>query len=292
MTNDESLSVRARPLSLRAVHKLATTDPLYDLCLQRELQMANARTRIELGAAGVCMAEEPKSKPCIADPKGMEKLKDTEAEDGEMSTYRNLAMATVLCAASGCASDGPKSPGREYETAAHVRYGSSIDRRHVPPTVKNDKLIMPFFDHSFSASCYETLACRVLYDNSYVVNEDKPSGSLTPAIRKNLGGSWAILDFPSKAHVAWTSKDGETHEEEINLEEIFKSRLVLYSPELNVNDVNLAVSYIPPEIILVVDGRSLHVYMKAMIPLIRPMDPGNRHTNFRNDLVVAYTKNF
>lgn len=292
MTRNESLPGQTRPSSLRAVHKLATPDPLYDLCLQRELDIANVRTRIELGAAGGCMAEEPKPKPFIADPIGLEKMKDREAEDGEMSSYRNLAMATVLCAASGCASDGHKSPRQEYGTSAHVLYGSSIDRRYVPPTVKNGKLIMPFFDHNFSARCYDTLACRVLYDKSYVVNEDKPSGPLTSAISKNLRGGWGILDFPSKAQVVWTSKDGEVHEEEIDLEEIFKSRLVIYSPQLDIGDVNLAVSYMPPDIILVVEGRSVHVYMKAMIPLIRPMDPRNKHTNYRHDLVLAYSKKF
>lgn len=290
MTNNESLPGQTRSSSLRAVHKLGTPDPLYDLRLQRELEIANARTRIELGAAGGCVAGDPKRKPCIADSVTLEKPKDREREGGEMSSYQKLATAVALCVATGCASDGHENPRRGHEAGRHVFDGPRIDRRYIPPTIKNGKLIMPFFDHSFSASCYDTLACRVLYENSYVVNEEEPSGPLTPVIRKNLRGGWGSLDFPSKAHVAWTSKDGEAHEEDIDLEEIFKSKLVLYSPELDVRDVNLHAYYRTPDIILVIENRSIYVYLKTLIPLIKPVDPRNIHSNARIEMVMAYTK--
>jgi hypothetical protein len=290
MTGEESLPRQTQPRSFRAVHKLTIPDPLYDLRLRRELEVANARTRIELGASGGCVVEEPRRKPCVEDPMHMEKLTGREVDGEKMRNYQNLAMAAALCVASGCASDGHESPKRDHGASRQVVDGPRIDRRYVPPIIKNGKLIMPFFDHSFSASCYDTLACRVLYENAYVVNEEDPSGPLTPVIRKNLRGGWGSLDFPSKAHVVWTSKDGEEHEEEIDLEEIFKSKLVLYSPELDVRDVNLHAYYRTPDIILVIENRSIYVYIKTLIPLIKPVDPRNIHSNGRIDMVMAYTK--
>jgi hypothetical protein len=290
MKNDEFLPGQTRPSSLRAVHKLATPDPLYDLRLRRELEIANARMRIELVAAGSGAADEPRRKTCVADSMHLEKQEDIGGEEEKMSNYQNLAMAAVLCVTSGCNSDGHASPKPSQGKAGHTLYAPRIDRRYVPPTIENGKLIMPFFDHSFSASCYDTLKCRVLYDNAYVVKDHDPSGPLTPEILKNLSGGWGNLGFPTVAHVVWTSLDGDTHEEKVDLSMIFKSRLIRYSPDLDVNSVDLSVYYMTPDIILVIENRTIYVYMKALIPLLKPVDPNNKFSDGRVDMVLAYEK--
>lgn len=177
------------------------------------------------------------------------------------------------------------------EGVATASYGGRVDRRS-RPRVDGGALIMPFFNHNFGSACFDTLKCRVLYKNRYDTNDNEPRGGLTDRIRRNLSGSWILFDTPSVAKVTWTSKDGSSHDEEIDLGNIFRSKLVRYAADLDVSEVDLAVSYISPEIILVVEDRVVYVYMKAVIPLRHPTDPTNRHTNMRRDLIAVHTQEF
>lgn len=209
-------------------------------------------------------------------------------------TFRHLAFVATACIAVGCTSAGHHTgaPKPDRATTKGLSYRARVDRRYIEPKIKNGVLIMPFFDHSFSARCYDTLRCRVLYDNTYVVDDDKPSGPFTEALRNNLRGGWGSLDFPSVAKVTWTSKDGVSHDETIDLGRIFRSKLVRYAADLDVSDVNLSIPPTSPDIILVVEDRSISIYMKAHISLNHPTDPGNKLTNFKEDAVVAYTRTF
>jgi hypothetical protein len=183
-----------------------------------------------------------------------------------------LAMAAAMMMTSGCR--------------------SVIKSWHMKSKVEDGVLKIPFYDHSFNARCFDKLKCRVLYGNTYVVNSGSPTGPFTERDRQNLRGGWGSLDFPSAARVMWTSKDGENHDEKIDLGEIFRSGMVRYAPDLDVNDVHLSVPPSAPDIILVVEGRSVHVYMKAWIWLRRPTDPTNKLSNLRADPVVAYSHRF
>ncbi|WP_369927399.1 hypothetical protein [Xanthomonas sp. NCPPB 2632] len=290
MTNDESLPGKARPSSLRAVHKLARPDPLYDLRLQRELEIANACTRIELGAAGGCVTDEPRRKPCLPEVLLADEVLDVAAKEAEMLRLKELGMAGIVSMTAGCALVDEQGSG--YSATSWAHYSRKVERRHIAPKIKNDKLIMPFVVHNFSSFCFDTIKCRVLYKNRYARNEGGPSGPLTDAIRENLSAGWITLDKPSVAHVSWVSKNGDNHDAVIDLDEIFQDRLVRYSSKLNINDVDLEAYTSSPDIILVVEDRSIQVYMKAMIYLYEPRDPNNRFSDFRDDLVLVHTKNF
>lgn len=208
---------------------------------------------------------------------------------------QQVAMLAIASVAYGGSAELHAGDGGASNVSSKSQTHSSelsVDPRYIQPKVQDGKLIMPFFDHSFSSFCFDTIKCRVLYHNRYDAINDEPTGPLTEAVRKRLGAHWILFDLPTVARVTWTSKDGSDHDETIDLGRIFSSRLVRYAPDLDVGDVDLDVYYGGPGVILVVEDRSIHVYMKACIVLRQPVDPSNRLTNTRNDLIVAYTHKF
>jgi len=264
---------RARPSSLQPVYRLTAPDRYYDLQLSRALETVNARTCRELGPlppGGLPVVIKRRPELPSASPNAETHGDDSTKE--KTMDLKLLAMAAAMAVTSGC--------------------HSGIKSWHMKSKVENGVLKIPFHDHSFGARCFDTLRCRVLYDNAYIVNSGSPSGPFTERDRANLSGGWANLDFPSVARVVWTSNDGTNHEEKIDLGEIFRSRTVRYAPDLDVNDVNLRVPPGAPDIVLVVEDRSIHVYMKAWIYLLHPTDPTNRYSTLRTDPVVAYSHTF
>ena len=263
----------ARPSSLKPVHRLTVPDRYYDLQLRRELDIVNTRTRSELGplpVGGVPL--DVKRRPELQTmPSNVEAIGEEITKDKEMD-MKYLAMAAALTVTSGC--------------------HSGIKSWHMKSKIENGVLKIPFYDHSFNARCFDTLRCRVLYGNAYIVNSGSPTGPFTERDRRNLRGGWGNLEFPSVARVTWTSKDGTNHDEKIDLGAIFHSGLVRYAPDLDVNDVHISVPPSAPDIILVVEDRSIRVYMKAWIWLLHPTDPTNKFTNVRTDVVVAYSHTF
>jgi hypothetical protein len=265
----------ASPSSLQAVHRQCAPDRHYDLQLLRDLEIINARMRNEFGPlpiGGVPLIRRRKPDLIAQSPSG--ELLSKDPEEKKAMKLQFLAMAAATTLTSGCVSLVTNSHG------------------HAASKVENGVLKIPFHDHGFDAKCYDTLRCRVAYDNSYVVNDVGPRGSFTERDRANLGSHWSILDFPSVAEVAWTSKDGADHNEKIDLRSIFRSRLIRYPADLDVNDVDLIPYSGTPDIILVVEGRSVHVYMKAWISLLKPRYRDREHSNFRHDPVIAFSKTY
>lgn len=265
----------ARPSSLKPVRRMTTGDRHYDLQLLRELEVINARTRTDLGPSPiggipleVKRRPELRTMPLHAETI-VEEIREEEAMDVK---YLAMAAAMTVTVTSGC--------------------HSGIKSWHMKSKIESGVLKIPFHDHSFNARCFDTLSCRVLYGNAYIVNSGSPAGPFTEFDRQNLRGGWGSLDFPSVARVTWTSKDGTNHDENIDLGEIFRSGMVRYAPDLDVNDVHLSVPPSAPDIVLVVDDRSIYVYMKAWIWLLHPADPTNKLSNLRADPVVAYSHKF
>lgn len=256
-----------------AVHKLSTPDRHYDLQLMRDMEIINTRTRIELGPLPLGgVAIDAKRKPCMPSPFCAYEMTHDEIREDKSLDVKHLAIAAAVAVANGCSSE--------------------IGVWHMKSKVEDGVLKIPFHDHVFGARCYDTLRCRVLYDNAYIVKDDGPRGPFTARDRDNLGGGWGNLDFPSVARVNWVSKDGASHDEKIDLGEIFRSRMVRYADDLNVNDVDLGVPPSAPDITLVVEDRSIHVYMKAWVWLIRPRFPNRKNSDFRHDSVVVYSQKF
>jgi hypothetical protein len=153
-----------------------------------------------------------------------------------------------------------------------------------------------FKKHSFSAHCYDTIGCRVLYNNDYMVMREKDEVSRSSAsIGENYRDGWSgiylgIQNFPDPAVVTWRSKDGVAHEAKIDIAEIFKDRKILHV--VSREDIPEGAVISSPDIILEVNNRTINVYMKAHIPLKAPSIPGNKYSDFKNDLMLAYSHTY
>ena len=133
----------------------------------------------------------------------------------------------------------------------------------------------------------------MLYNNRYDVRDGdvELSEPLTAEYFSRLYASTlGIPNFPPPAVVTWRSKDGVPHQARIDIGEIFKDRRVLH---------NVAEKAIPerayvgdPDIVLLVNDRTISVYMRAFIPLKEPRVPGRPLSNYRDDLVLAYTQTY
>ena len=150
-----------------------------------------------------------------------------------------------------------------------------------------------FKKHDFEARCYDTQDCTVIYDNfDHGIHKPTPSSaSYGPDYLKGWSGSYGgVHNFPEPAKVTWRSKDGVAHEAEIDMGEIFRDELVRHNvPREEVIDLTDGEYDDPPSILLEVNDQTIRVYMKAWIPTKELQIPGNRYSDFRDDLILVKT---
>lgn len=77
---------------------------------------------------------------------------------------------------------------------------------------------------------------------------------------------------------------------EIDMAEIFKDRFIRH--DLKREEVSTNASGITPAIILEVNDRTINVYMRAHISTKELQVSGNPHSDFRNDLIKAFSQNY
>lgn len=166
-----------------------------------------------------------------------------------------------------------------------------------PPEDMDTSRPFTFDRHNFGAYCYDTIGCRVLYaDHMQVIDEDDvvaPSAaSVGPDYLENLdGGHIGIANFPEPAVVTWRSKDGVPHEARIDIGEIFKDQIIRH----NVPREELpteTVAALTPDIVLVVNDRTVNVYMRAHVATKSLQIPGNRYSSFREDMILAFSRTY
>lgn len=179
------------------------------------------------------------------------------------------------------------------------------------PLYGQDPWPLRFYSHSFDAVCFNTLACRIVYnrrcfgtrswDNDGVVH-DRPSGTPSSDRWRDdwMAGDIILPDqgqtFPSPLQIEWVSLDGCQHSLTIDLDVIFQDRLILHrvSREQVKRSWLDAVSVNPvsPGIMVEVNDRSVHIYMRAFIATETEQVPGNDRSHFRNDLIEAWTDTY
>lgn len=149
-----------------------------------------------------------------------------------------------------------------------------------------------FNRHNFDARCFDTLECSVSYDG-FDFGTDKPtatSASKGPDYLKGWTGSFGIHNFPPPAKLTWRSKDGSTHEAEIDIGDIFKDRLVRHNvPREEAADLPDGKYESQPSILLEVNDRTIRVYMRAMVYTKHLQRPESKLSNYRDDLVLVKT---
>ena len=160
----------------------------------------------------------------------------------------------------------------------------------------NPEWPLKFRAHYFDAYCYSTYGCKVLYRG--MLRADDPddvlqlsSESLGSRYPDNLSaGMGPIPNFPPPAKVTWRSRDGTPHEAEIDIGEIFKDQLIRHNVARE-DATDIPTSGMPG-IVLEVNDRTINIYMRAMIATKELQKPGNRHSDFRNDLIKVFSQSY
>ncbi len=153
-----------------------------------------------------------------------------------------------------------------------------------------------FQTHNFEAFCFNTLACSVIYNERQFTQRRLDTPAPPPPqgdYRKRWGpASYIVLKpgFPGPVHVRWTALDGSEHQAEVDLDGIFAERAILH--RVPAADLPEDVYVASPSIYLEVDDRSVNVYMRAMVPTRTAQIPGNPHSDFRDDVILAWSRTY
>ena len=159
---------------------------------------------------------------------------------------------------------------------------------------------LTFKEHNFAAHCYNTIGCRVIYDNHdfspYAKGGDPDVYRAPPPPSVDYKKYWGpasyigVRNFPSPAQVRWKSLDGIVHSAQIDIGEIFKDEKVLHNvPESDYVEGSFGGS---PSIFLEVNDRTINVYMEAFIATKSEQIPGNKHSYGRTDLILAWSHTY
>ena len=178
---------------------------------------------------------------------------------------------------------------------ADTRQGpTTADGARIDNTVADWPL--KFVQHNFGARCFATYGCRVDYNGFRHI--DHADDELIPAsdqvhpdaLKNASAGYLGVMNFPDPAKVSWRSRAGTRHEARVDIGAIFRDGLILHNVPRD--DIPERVSILNPAIILEVNDRTINVYMRARIPTKSLRTPGNTHSDYRNDLVLAWTRTY
>lgn len=195
-----------------------------------------------------------------------------------------FAAATSLALAA-CAHSSPLLDGASMTNAS----GTTATNRQ---PVKEWPL--RFDSHKFGVRCYDTIECSVRYAR-FEHGDDTPSTS-SDTYGPNYLDNWSgmhgmIRNFPPPALVTWRSKDGTAHKAEIDIGELFKDELIRHDVSRDeMVELPNGEYRSEPSILLEVNDRTIHVYMRAMIFLKKQVEvAGHMRADFRDDLILVKT---
>ena len=173
---------------------------------------------------------------------------------------------------------------------------TQADRIQPPP----ETLAVPlrFARHDFEAHCYNTLSCKVVYNNydftPYSVDKPAPAPS-GPKYRDAWSSAsyMGIRNFPPPAKVSWKSLDGVSHEATVDIAAIFKDQLIWHKvPKADMADFYSGPFAGNPDIFLEVNDHTINVYAKMLIPTKTEQAPGDKTSDFRDDLFLVWTQSY
>jgi len=158
----------------------------------------------------------------------------------------------------------------------------------------NAKWPLEFRVHYFGAHCFDTQECEIRYRGFPHGNKDGPSPSVAsygrPLEDLLSAGRGPIPNFPPPAEVTWRSKDGTSHEAEIDIGEIFKDQLIRHN--VSHEDASDPATDGMPHIILEVNDRTINVYMRATMWLKQPRFPERPLSDSQRDLIKVFSRTY
>lgn len=211
---------------------------------------------------------------------------------------RSLSSVFLACLVSGGLLAGCARMTASADKTNYSKTNVPQDREGLV-TIETSEPI-PFDQHNFGAYCFDTFGCQVLYFNRYVTHQppDVKQESFSELGNRFPDGLHAghiaipnYPHFPPPAQVDWRSADGEAHHAEVDFEQIFKDKTVIHRvPQDQLPPVLHAP--VNPDIVLVVDNRTIDVYMRAMVATTVLQKPGNPYSDFRNDMIKVYSRTY
>lgn len=147
-----------------------------------------------------------------------------------------------------------------------------------------------FMGHNFGIATYALQECTVLYADRLHTSGQRPAlEDVHPnSLKVKTANHLMIRNFPAPAIVKWKSRDGTPLEAHVDIGEIFRDERVVHNTPRE--EASLRTPMINPDVIMEINDRTINVYMKAFISLREPRIPGNRHSNYRSELVLAWSK--
>jgi hypothetical protein len=180
-------------------------------------------------------------------------------------------------------------------TGCYAAMSTSTDAKTTHDSMSSSSSLR-FKVHDFDVYCYNTVRCKVIYNHSNLSPSDAEDEPSPPPASADYKDHWShasylgIRNFPEPAEVSWTSLDGVAHEAKVDIGAIFKDERVLYHvPDSEIPEGSFNGE---PDIFLEVNDRTINVYMQAFISTKTEQIPGNKHSNFRNDLVLAWSHTY
>ena len=153
--------------------------------------------------------------------------------------------------------------------------------------------VLKFSTHDFGILCYGGITnLELVYaGSSHELCFDTPGREKLPSDEKRgpgfLSGSYPA--FAGPVEMEWNARDGTHLTHTIDLDEVFKDRVVLHTADSARIYKAKPISGGEPTIIVEVNDRTVSVYMKVSLQLVRadPTDTGrDRSTHFTR----AYSK--
>lgn len=168
------------------------------------------------------------------------------------------------------------------------------------PKPPSDPWPLKFRHYDFGVRCYNTLRCKVIYNNYCFTRLylDTPSGAPP---REDWRDSWSAghdggYEFGSPAEVEWISLDGIEHQASVDVGELFKDRLVRHNvPRDAILETWLAAKAVNPlsvDVLMEVNDRTISVYTRALVFTEEPQVPGNPRSGSRDDLILIWTHTY
>lgn len=211
-----------------------------------------------------------------------------------------IVLAAGVALLQGCRT-GEQAPGPLAGAAAETTPEPKNEHMIPPPghgpytgTVADWPLWFPW--HKFGAYCFETRRCEIRYAGFRHGGPEKVQPSLASfgrPIEKIVSAGWGpYRNFPPPAEVAWVAMDGTSLTATVDIAEIFADRMVRHTVP---REEILENSYIPyPGIIVVIDGRTINVYMSAWLPLkeSRSQAPDNKGGKVHTEVVLVSSRTY
>jgi hypothetical protein len=153
---------------------------------------------------------------------------------------------------------------------------------------------LKFETHSFGVECYSAGDLRVAYAGyTHHICVDRIGRKKFPFDdrRAPLGTLPGRVAFSGPVQIEWRTRDDKRYSHELDLGQIFKGKAVPHEedPERIFQPAPFVLG--GPAIIVEINGRTLGIYLDALIQLL-PMDQSIEVLEQRRIRKLAYTKDF